>query len=199
MSTITNSLSSLPIEDLVAGPLVASALAQSQLAQITHDFIVDVGLEAPTSTTSTDPVNAKTVSFSFVNANENTSTITVPLLAIVAIPSLSVKKVNVDFSIDIRTSFRRNVEAGATLEAKQKWWGGYAKFEGSVASKTTRTTDHAAKYSFSVEASDDGSPEGLGIMLGLLNNMIENTTKSSTEDDEADVNSQTEDPSQDGD
>ena len=163
--SISNSLSSLPIQELVSAPLVASAVAQSQLAQITHDFIKNVGLN--------DDGITQTISFSYTDSTGTSKTLTVPLLVIINIPSLAVKTVKIDFSLNVKESTTSSVTTNSTFSVDYNGWFINAKFKGNVATENKRTTDRSAKYSFSIEARDDGPPDGLTKMLEILSESVE--------------------------
>ena len=175
----------LPVEDLVAAPLLAAARAQGKLAGVTTDFINSVGMEE-----TDEGLKARAVEFSFqrpVNHSDGTTTqesayLNVPLLSVVNVPNLSVTKATVDFNMEVKSSSVESKEksASATVEASYKAWYSpvSAKFSGTVASKdtSTRTTDNTAKYQISVQAEDRGPPEGLMKVLDMLNSSIQPIT-----------------------
>ena len=172
MSFVKRSLTNLPLDELIGAPLTACAKAQQLLAQTTVDFIRDVGLEDDSGS------KLKTVSFSYsVALDEGTSptttetkTITVPLLAIVNIPSLSIQSCDINFEMNV--SQTRTTEAEATLSASYKAWYSpvSVSFKGSVASSSTKSA--SAKYTVNVSAVDNGPPEGLTKVLSMLDKAI---------------------------
>jgi len=183
MSNISEQFRGLPIEELIAAPLLASAQAQGKLAGVTTDFIQSVGMDKKED----DTMKARTVDFSYerpVTDNEgNTvqeeSKLSVPLLSIVNTPNLSINLVDVDFNMEVKSSTINTSETSksATINASYKAWYSPVKvsISGSVSSKdiSTRKTDNSAKYQIHVSAEDKGTPEGLMKVLDMLNNSIQ--------------------------
>lgn len=189
--------------DLIGGPLTAACDAQVKLANATADFIKVVGFQPPiTSPAGPDDVGAiRTASFTFsrpvqVPAVYNTATppvlvtpattsteqvnLTVPLLALVQIPALSIKTVDVVFDMEVRSSSSSKSSTDESLsvkaDASAKWGVARASIsiQGSVAThkENTRSTDNSAKYHVEVQASDTGMPEGLRRVLDIMNSAI---------------------------
>ena len=177
--SVANQFKGLPMEDLIATPLLAAVRAQGKMAMQTADFINDVGINKNTG-------ELNNVGFSYKktekdennNEIENVKTINVPLLAMVNIPSLKVKKVDVNFEMEVK----QQTETKSSIEAKTEFSVKYkstfspvsANISGSVSGKreNARKTDNSAKYSVSVVAEDDGVPEGLSRVLTMLSNII---------------------------
>ena len=178
--SISEQFRGLPMEDLIGAPLVAAANAQGKLANLTKDFIKEVG---------TDNGKVKTVDFTYGktlkkapnsdDVEEVDKTLSVPLLAIVNVPSLSVKKVNIDFEMEVKqqTQQKSSLATDTTVNVKYSsfWSPVSASITGSVSTskETTRKTDNSAKYSVHVEARDDGPPEGLAKVLNILAGLIQ--------------------------
>ena len=174
----------LPMDQLIGGPLKAACNAQTLLAKASSDFIKDVGLNAD----SGGNMSARTVDFSFnkpVQDPDGTTKLEkvdlqVPLLAIVNTPSLSVKEVDVNFTMEVKssTSSKTTSDTKAELTAHAKYNAGLfscdVTIHGSVAnhSENSRKSDNSAKYDVKVVARDDGPPEGLMKVLDMLNAAI---------------------------
>ena len=186
MAGIADQFKGLPMSDLISQPLLAAAKAQGQLAGITEQFIKDVGLNG----TDTDGYSAREVDFAF-NSPETSTTgytslcankLTVPMLAIVNVPNLSVKKATVDFTMEVKASSQNtstsNTKASLNTKAKYSaWWSPVsvemtAKVSTSNKHENVRKTDNSAKYDVHVEARDDGPPEGLMKVLDILGSAI---------------------------
>ncbi len=181
--SLTDQFKGLPMESLIAGPLMAACHAQGQLANLTSQFINDVGIDSDE--------NVRMVNLSYdetyieKGAGEDPDktmvqkkNISVPFLSIVNIPSLRIKQVTIDFEMEVKqqTSSTQNTEASSTVKVKGNWFV-KASFTGSVSTskQSTRNTDNSAKYTVHVEAVDDGPPEGLSKVLTILSNVITNT------------------------
>lgn len=190
MANIAGQFSALPMKDLIGGPLQATCDAQILLAQASADFINNVGLqEDPT----TKKIVAKTVDFSFKqagapdangNPTQETVEMSVPLLAILNTPSLSVKEAEVNFTMSVSSSetSENSTDSSGSFNASGSANFGFYKMKcsmsGSVASHSanTRKSDNSAKYDVRVIARDDGPPEGLMKMLDILQGAIKPST-----------------------
>lgn len=161
----------LPIEDLIGAPLIAAANAQGKLAAVTAEFIKTVGVDSEN--------NVNTVDFKYktkgADGKDEQNVVQVPLLSIVNIPGLCLKKAEVAFTMEIKqqTADTSSTDASATINASYggAWSPFKAKMTGTVATKSehTRSTDKTAKYDIRIEARDDGMPEGLAKVLDILN------------------------------
>src|SRR3546814_17961985 len=102
--------------------------------------------------------------------------LSVPLLAVVKVPNLSINKVDITFDMEVKNSetSKESTDMQAAMEATAKiGWGPISatvKISGSVSShkENTRSPDPSAKYHVEVHASDDGMPEGLARGLDLI-------------------------------
>ena len=174
----------LPMEQLIGGPLKAACDAQVLLAKASADFIKDVGMNDD----GKGNLTARTVDFSFEkpvqdaagNTTMQKNDLKVPTLALLSPPSLSVKEVDVNFTMEVKssTSSKQTSDSKADLTAKAKYNAGLFSCEvtvhGSVAnhSENSRKSDNSAKYDVKVVARDDGPPEGLMKVLDMLNDAI---------------------------
>lgn len=171
----------LPIAELISAPLIGAAQAQGQLAHLTSEFVQSVGV---------DPQNNKirTVDFTYPGYDNTGAQVDkklqVPLLSIVNIPNLAVKKAEVEFTMEVKQQVvdKSSTDKTGSFEGKAGWGPFSAKISGSVTTKSehTRQTDKSAKYDVKVEARDDGPPEGLARILDILaNNMKQSAGGSS--------------------
>lgn len=196
MTEAVEEFKGLPIQQLIAGPLVAAADSQMLLAESTAHFIRTIGFlppEPPTQGEELDPNavgDVRTARFAFsrqiadpANAalaeTENVS-FDVPLIALVNVPALLVKTVDVTFDMEVKSSTRSvdstDSSISGDLTVQQRWGTGSAKLNirGSVSShkENTRSTDTSAKYHISVHAEDSGMPEGLRRVMNILHQAI---------------------------
>lgn len=176
----------LPMEDLIGGPLKAACDSQIKLANATADFIKSIGF-IPDKDGSMGP--ARTAKFQYTKMIQNRdgsvtpykAELNVPMLAIVKVPALSIKKVDITFDMEVKSSFsERNVDdKSGSLKASAKI--GFGPFSanvsisGSISShkENTRASDNSAKYHVQALAEDDGMPEGLSRVIDILQQGIE--------------------------
>ena len=182
--SMSSQFGGLPMDQLIGGPLKAACDSQVQLAAATADFIQTVGLEKAADgtlkTRTVDFVYQKPVNDGNGGYTEVTNKLDVPLLAILNTPSLSVKEVNVEFTMEVKssTSSKASRDYQATLDTEIKaGWGPVSidvKIHGSVAShnENTRSSDNSAKYNVKVLARDDGMTEGLKRCLDIVQQAI---------------------------
>ena len=167
MSFTGNELKAIPIESLVASPLVAVVDAQKQLSASMYNFIKEVALD--------ENGQVKNVYFNYT-ANENgrevNKTISAPFIAMTGIPNLSMELVTIDFEMEISTSETKNSSTEASASASGGFWG--VKFSGSVSHKSeqTRKSDTRSKYTFHVEAKKQETPEPLMRIIDAITNDV---------------------------
>ncbi|KAF1013199.1 MAG: hypothetical protein GAK31_03348 [Stenotrophomonas maltophilia] len=189
---ISSQFKGLPMSDLIDGPLTAACDSQIKLAQATASFIRSVGF-LPPAAGDTDPnaVGAtRTALFRFKRPVDNLDPATkaaqpfaeeeveleVPLLAILKVPNLSIQKVDINFEMEVKSSFsaKESSDYSAAMQAEMKvGWGIFSakvNIQGSVAShkEKARSSDNSAKYTVSVLAADTGMPEGLARVMDIL-------------------------------
>ena len=186
--TIVNQFSGLPLQDLIAGPLMAASDAQVKLAQATAAFIQTVGF-----VNDQDPAKStvRNVTFQFrrpTGAEPEAGgavptelvTMDVPLLSIVKVPALSIVNVDITFNMEVKEATSDTSDTTKQASAQFQAGGGWGPFSaklsisGSVSSttKSERTTDSSAKYNVVVKAEDKGMPEGLARVLDIMASAI---------------------------
>ena len=166
MANIANQFTGLPIENLIAAPLLAAAEGQKSLAATTAAFIQEVGMDKDG--------NTKSVAFKYEDGSESVA-LDVPLLSIINIPSLCVDSIDVEFEMEVSTqsASKSSTDSSAELNVKAGWGCWSASFTGKVShhSENSRSSDTSAKYSISVKGKQ-AQPEGLMKVLDSLNNTI---------------------------
>ena len=166
MANIANQFTGLPIENLIAAPLMAAAEGQKSLAATTAQFITEVGMDSSG--------NTKSVAFKYEDGSEAVA-LDVPLLSIINIPSLCVDSIDVNFEMEVSTqsASKSSTDASAELSVKGGFGCWSASFKGKVShhSENSRKSDSSAKYSIAVKGKQE-KPEGLMKVLDMLNNSI---------------------------
>nr|WP_320016561.1 DUF2589 domain-containing protein [uncultured Desulfobacter sp.] len=196
--TMSDQFQGLPMDTLIGGPLTAACDSQLKLARATADFIKVIGFDTKFKEDGTiESQKTRTASFKFnrpvelPNKKEKDGSLTtiigeqeveleVPLLALVNVPNLSIKTVDITFDMEVKSSFetKSSVDAEAALQAEA--FIGYGPFsakvsvQGKVSShkESTRKSDNSAKYHVSVHASDEGMPEGLARVMDILQTSV---------------------------
>jgi hypothetical protein len=180
--TISDQFRGLPMGDLVGAPLMAACEAQVRLAQSTADFISKVGFEHDANGVATD--KSRTSDFKFMRPvqqddgtwKDEEVSMSVPLLAIVKVPTLAVEDVNVTFDMEVKASTNDKNAVDSKTDFSASWGGFGAKVavSGSVSThkENTRSSDNSAKYHVNVQARDAGMPEGLARVMDILQTAV---------------------------
>lgn len=208
MANIAQNFRGLPMSELIGGPLIAASDAQVALANNLAKFINDVGFEPDPK--NKDQLKARQVSFSFtrprqtgtvevdsgmVNYGSETVELSVPFLALVNVPSLFIRTVDIDFEMEVHDTTTEKTSSDTKVDAKTETKFGFLfarstlNINGSVAShrENTRTSDTSAKYHISVHAEDTGPAEGLSRVLDILQSAISPIKVSPTSGNTADA------------
>ncbi|MFC0118955.1 DUF2589 domain-containing protein [Pseudoalteromonas xiamenensis] len=173
----------LPMDQLIGGPLSAACDAQVSLAKATSDFIETVGFEngkvrmVPFSFEKPEQIQQPDGS---VKIESTAYEIKVPFISIVSVPTLQVTEVDVNFMMEVKSSFSEQTkdDRQASFEAEASGRIGpfsvRVKCQGSISSskETQRKSDNSAKYDVTVKARQTGTPEGLSRVLDILQQSI---------------------------
>jgi hypothetical protein len=188
MTQTAEEFTNLPLAMLIAAPLTASGEASKMLANITADFIREIGF-LPPDEDSEDPNAVGAIRMARFGFTRPSPTVPgqvdqvvadFPLISMVSVPALQIKTVDVTFEMEVRTA-SASVESSdssisGSLEVRQRWGSGSAKLNiaGSVSShkENTRSSDTSAKYSIAIHAVDPGMSEGLQRVMDILNAAI---------------------------
>jgi hypothetical protein len=100
----------------------------------------------------------------------------VPILTMLPIPFIKVDIITIDFNAKITSmetqSQNTDLSVGVSLEVKQRWPGGSAKLNASVAYKKSTASGSSVERTYSmaihVQASQDEMPAGMEKLLNLL-------------------------------
>lgn len=179
----------LPLELVVATPLVAVAKAQAIAAQTTLEFVkglcdtVQQQLPAGAGPNPPPLLAPKAIEMSIdrtVNGAAASARIKAPLLAMVPIPHLLIDSLTVNFRYEIAQTFRDSSQTStsATLDVGT---GGalspfvQATFHGNVAhtSSAESTTNRGGTLDIVIRASQSAIPVGLDRLITMLSQAIE--------------------------
>lgn len=173
----------LPMDTLIAAPLIATAEAQQKLTATAWDFYQNVAFEHDNNGNNTN--KARVVEFEIqrpVQQNDGTMTtmpqkVSAPFVGLVPIPSLLVDHVDVDFQMEVTDTqvTKQETKADADVKASAKWFLFKAELNGKVSTsrENTRTTNQTAKYQVHVSASQQPPTEGLSKLMDIMANCVE--------------------------
>lgn len=191
MSFVNRTLTNMPLEHLIATPLMAAGKAQKMLADVTINFIREIGLKQKDPEGTGEDLEAVTVSFEYQSTATSepaedtpeedlpesgdeateliTKKLTVPLLAIVHVPSLFIQTVDIDFEAVVKQSSA--TKFGVNVKGKSRWYSP-VKISASASLTNTSKKSYSATYRVQVHAEDKGYPEGLEQIIGAMTSAI---------------------------
>lgn len=176
----------MELQQLIAGPLIATIEADALSAQQYLDYLMRIAFE------SYDPVTGKTgklrtLTFSFneqdINGTQKKS-VSIPLLTLVPLPLLQVQEADFDFDIKILDALSENVEETFSVEqgtaVKEQQKAGGFKMRASLAPQQgtgTRSGELqqslAANMKVKVKMRQADMPAGLSNLLHLTANNLQ--------------------------
>jgi hypothetical protein len=179
-------LKGVPIDYLIATPLISAARANVALAGVMAEFINEVGFKKDTSGKSTDETRLikfqltrpiKDMSAATPDVKLQTMTVEAPLLALVPLPALLIDTVTVDLTVEIqqKTQQKTTQDVKSELKVGAGWGAISANFTGSFSLKqeATRDTNQTAKYDVTVNARQQPLPEGMSKLMDVFVSTIE--------------------------
>lgn len=180
----------IDISELISAPLIGALNANYKMQNATANFIKNNCFELDDD----GKLQAIMLKFGYkypINKQDGKienieSSIHAPLISIINIPNLAVKKVTVHFNMEVKTttleSEKSSTDIGAEIGSKSIWSPISAKITGSISSseKNQRSTDTSSRYTIHIEAGDTAQAEGLSRLIDILNNSIPDQTMSKT-------------------
>lgn len=168
-------VNSLPIEHMVAAPIIAAVKAQKEVSGMLAEFLNSVALDKNG--------NARMVTFKYGQETSDGNGgvkyedryIQAPFVALSGIPNLAVETVQVNFELEVTTSDTSKNTTNVSSSTDGKFGGFFSpkvNFKASLShnSEQTRQTDTRAKYSFHVEARKQEQPEALMRIVEVMVN-----------------------------
>lgn len=177
-------VNSLPIEKMVAAPLVAAVKAQSEMSQSLAHFIQDVGIDKDGNMRMVTLKHAEQLTDPGNPSQERY--IQAPFLAMTGLPNLAIDTADISFDLEVSTAeddtAKNSADSQVTSEYKSWWSPVTAKFTENVthSSEQTRHTDTRAKYSFNISASKQGTPEAFMRIIDAVTNAVALPSSSQT-------------------
>lgn len=176
----------LPLEFLVATPLIAAVNAQSKSALATKEFIQSqikdgkpITVDFTATMQETSPPASSGGAMQIVSKNLQ---VNAPLLSIVPVPYLRIDSLTVHFKYEVSQVVKTTREDAAALELGAQSGALLsplvsATLKGSVSSKSSEdsTLNRSGLLEITVHASEAPMPEGLAKILGLLADSIKVT------------------------
>ena len=180
-TNLTSELNNIDFQKMIGGPLQACVNAQVASSLATVDFINKVGFKLVDETKPDGPKQLVMVDFSHKRTDINSDGtpaepkdifISVPLLAMLPIPSLRIDHVTIDFNVKLNSVETSNVSQSIGVNAEAKGGWGPVKFKVSASYQRKSTTGVEVKKEYAlnvnVRAVQDEIPAGLEKILNML-------------------------------
>lgn len=164
---------SLPLDMMFGAPLQAAIQAQVNSAKATAQYMKDIGFDKDGKVLTIKSGYTQVLNDAQGNPVKSVSrTVEAPLLALVPIPALIIKSVDIDFELTVETaeSSSSSTEMGAKVEGKVGFAFWSASFSASISHKSeqTRKTDTRARYQVKMHAEQTDPPEGFKRIIDTL-------------------------------
>jgi hypothetical protein len=165
-------LNALPLDKMIAAPLMSMIQAQVTSSKAYADFILGVCIEGGKARTIQFDYDETVVDSEGNVAEVRKKTMQIPLLAAISHPNITIEKGTIAFEMTVSQSEESHTSTSgeAGLDAKLGWGPFSVKVHGTVSHKSeqTRKTDTRAKYSINIEAGRQGPPEAMSRVIDFL-------------------------------
>ena len=174
-----NQLKGVPIDYLIATPLISASRANLAMAGVLTEFIDEVGFKDGQTRLIKFKLTRPVKNMANTAAQLTTQEIEVqaPVLALVPLPALLIDTVNVDLTVEIVQKTFQKVTDKRHVDLKVgAGWGAFtANFTGnySLDKEATRDTNQTAKYTVRVVARQQQTPEGMSKLMDVFHSTIE--------------------------
>lgn len=165
-------MASLPIEALVAAPVMAAMRSQIMMSQEFANFIQTVGMDKEG--------NIRMVPFTFpapVIGEDGLPTgktkdckVSAPFIALTGIPNFAIEELIVEFNMKVETMEQEESEFSPEQEKVGQGKASGLKINGRIAESTkqTRKTDTNSQYQFKITARKQEPPEAIMKIFDIL-------------------------------
>ena len=178
---------SLPMESLIAAPLVAAAQGQQELTSVYLDNLMKLAYTS--NSTETQNLDFKyerpVINPDGTVGQTEGAAISAPLLALIPIPAFTMDELDINFDMKVKNTEKStdqtHPDASATA-SYNSWFGPDASITGSISSDTEheRQSDGSAANNIQARATQEPPSEGLAKLTSLWAQ-----TKEPTSDEES--------------
>ena len=169
------SFESLPISQLICGPIIAVAQGQSELCRVYLNYMFELAFKDGDPSKGINSVNFK-LPRQIVTPEGDTKTVelevSAPLLSLVPVPAFTMDEATVQFSMEVKDVQTDKAASTSSLDTMAKFsaWGFSTSVTGKVSStrENTRTSDQSAKYDIFARASQQPAAEGMAKLTALF-------------------------------
>ena len=174
------SFASLPISQLICGPIIAVAQGQSELCRVYLDYLFQLAFKNDNPDNGINSVKFK-LPRQIVTQTGDTKTIELdieaPLLSLVPVPAFTMDETTVQFTMEITDVKTDTNSSSSSLDSTAKFslWGFTSSVTGKVTTtrENTRSTDQTAKYDIFARATQQPAAEGMAKLTSLFASVME--------------------------
>ena len=174
------SFASLPISQLICGPIIAVAQGQSELCRVYLDYLFQLAFKNGNPDNGINSVKFK-LPRQIVTQTGDTKTIELdieaPLLSLVPVPAFTMDETTVQFTMEITDVKTDTNSSSSSLDSTAKFslWGFTSSVTGKVTTtrENTRSTDQTAKYDIFARATQQPAAEGMAKLTSLFASVME--------------------------
>lgn len=147
------SFATLPMGQLICGPIIAVAQGQSELCRVYLDYLFELAFREGDPEKGINSVKFK-LPRQIVTPEGDTKTVELeveaPLLSLVPVPAFTMDEATVQFTMEVKDIKTDKSGSASSLDTMAKFsaWGFSSSVTGKVTTshENTRTTDQSAKY-----------------------------------------------------
>ena len=197
MSDAIHDIRSLPLYEIIGGPLLAIIQAEAKAAQTTLEYIESVGFtdvkKGNAQKAATDIGNLRMASFNYRKLDENGELaefeVSVPVLSLVPIPAVQVRDAKIEFSVKINDVKIEVADTSMNPQKKKitaKSYAGWLKpkrteLRGALANRARKDDDDKSKiegtYQLDIAVNIEKAdfPVGLTKIFDIMDQAIHDT------------------------
>ena len=167
------SFATLPMGQLICGPIIAVAQGQSELCRVYLDYLFELAFREGDPEKGINSVKFE-LPRQIVTPEGDTKTVELeveaPLLSLVPVPAFTMDEATVQFTMEVKDIKTDKSGSASSLDTMAKFsaWG----FSSSVTGKVT-TTNQSAKYDIFARASQQPPAEGMAKLTALFASVVE--------------------------
>ena len=168
-----NKFVGIPIEELVAAPLVAVSDSQKRLAQSAFEFMQEIGFNEEGKT--------RMVEFNFQRPIQGSPTpqdvtVQVPFIGLIPLPNLLIDDVQVDFQMEVTATETSTEKSNTEGSSSTNCFGGWSVNVGgkvSYSRENTCSTNQTARYQVDESNRQQRQTEGLSKLKDIMASCVE--------------------------
>ena len=180
MADIGKSFESLPLGQLICGPIVEVAKGQSELCRVYLDYLFQLAFKDGDPSKGINSVKFQ-LQRQIVTPEGDVKPVTydveAPLLSLVPVPAFTMDETTVQFTMENKEVVTDKTGSKSSLDTTAKFsaWGFSSSVQGKVSAShdNTRTSDQSAKYDIVARAAQQPPAEGMAKLTALFASVME--------------------------